>query len=320
MPTPRRILGWLVIACAASVGAAQSQAADYAWLATVTSVSPGFSPDCLVVGQGLAGSVGFDETLVPGGFVDPGMTTSFFEHPTPNDRLGVHVAVGRMRTIHRDPADPQRIERTAAGSDFVMRTTALFEDVAPYVACPQGGPISVELALEDLVVPVDYLTLPDPLVPVLPSAVNRLILTADGGFHPSCVVPGSCVAVAEIDSFLADSDGDGDGLLDSIDTCVDVYNGFGDPFSCDQRDGDDDGYGNACDTDLNNDGATGLDDTADMLGAASILPLGPVWDRFDINCDFAAGLDDVSVVFQDAVSVATPGPSGLACAGEEECP
>ena len=40
-------------------------------------------------------------------------------------------------------------------------------------------------------------------------------------------------------------DTDGDGILDDTDNCLDVAN-------ADQRDTDGDGFGNRCDTDLNN--------------------------------------------------------------------
>ena len=46
-----------------------------------------------------------------------------------------------------------------------------------------------------------------------------------------------------------DKDSDGDGIVDSVDNCLEVPNP-------DQRDTDGDGYGNLCDGDLNNDGST----------------------------------------------------------------
>jgi hypothetical protein len=48
---------------------------------------------------------------------------------------------------------------------------------------------------------------------------------------------------------VAQTDTDGDGVPDNADNCIDVAN-------ANQRDTDSDGYGNLCDGDLNNDGAT----------------------------------------------------------------
>ncbi len=119
------------------------------------------------------------------------------------------------------------------------------------------------------------------------------------------------------------TDTDGDGLVDTSDDCTVVPNGpaLSTPPGCwtgtEQLDGDQDGYGNPCDTDTNNDGATGLDDVAATFAEAAIVGTNPV---FDFNCDGAAGLDDVAAAFADASVVANPGPSGLACAGTIPCP
>lgn len=111
------------------------------------------------------------------------------------------------------------------------------------------------------------------------------------------------------------TDADGDGVPDSFDNCVNTDNG---PLqatgSCNgQEDGlIVDGFGRPCDTDTNDDGATGLDDVSATFAAAGVVSTNPT---FDYNCDGAAGLDDVAKAFADAGVVATPGPSGLACAG-----
>ena len=49
--------------------------------------------------------------------------------------------------------------------------------------------------------------------------------------------------------------GDCDGVPDAIDNCLDVPNGPAQPNP--QCDTDSDGYGNACDPDVNNDGGVG---------------------------------------------------------------
>ena len=110
---------------------------------------------------------------------------------------------------------------------------------------------------------------------------------------------------------------DFDGVECSSDNCLFVNNGPLAGSCAAQEDGDMDGYGNACDTDVNNDGATGLDDVALTLAAAQAVSADPI---FDFNCDGGIGLDDVSRVLSDSLAVAVPGPSGLSCAGLIPCP
>ena len=57
-------------------------------------------------------------------------------------------------------------------------------------------------------------------------------------------------------------DADADGIPDQYDNCILVPNGTNDnidPYECQisQYDGDGDGYGNACDADIDNDGVVG---------------------------------------------------------------
>ncbi len=120
-------------------------------------------------------------------------------------------------------------------------------------------------------------------------------------------------------------DSDGDGLVDSADNCTLVDNGpvEDQPGGCYdggtmvQLDGDQDGYGNPCDTDVDNDQGTSLLDVSATLAAASAISSDP---NFDFDCDGGASLLDVSRVLADAAAIASPGPSGLACAGTITCP
>ena len=114
-------------------------------------------------------------------------------------------------------------------------------------------------------------------------------------------------------------EGDGDGVPCGSDNCSIVPNGpFAGTGACvNQEDGDQDGYGNACDTDTNNDLATGLDDVSAVLTGVS---LGSTDSNLDFNCDGATGLDDVSRALSDVGIGATPGPSDLPCAGSVPCP
>jgi hypothetical protein len=109
------------------------------------------------------------------------------------------------------------------------------------------------------------------------------------------------------------ADTDDDGVPDAEDNCLTTPNGAQTSGLCaSQTDTDGDGYGNACDTDLNNDGATGLDDLDAMLNKVIAVSTDPL---FDLNCDGAAGFDELNLVIGEAFAVATPGPSGLLCAG-----
>jgi hypothetical protein len=108
------------------------------------------------------------------------------------------------------------------------------------------------------------------------------------------------------------ADADGDGHLDGEDNCVMEPNAS-------QRDSDQDGYGNACDADLNEDDIVGGPDFSafrDTLGSS----LGdPDYDPdADFDGDGVIGGSDF-ILFRSQFGTA-PGPSGLACAGTAPCP
>ena len=125
----------------------------------------------------------------------------------------------------------------------------------------------------------------------------------------------SCTALLAIGfSFSAFSgsapDADADGVPDAYDNCVDTPNG---PLlstgSCvNQEDNATNGYGNPCDTDVNHDGGTGLDD----LSMTIVAQGNGAGDINDFNCDNGVGLDDLS--FSILQQNQAPGPSGLPCA------
>ena len=144
--------------------------------------------------------------------------------------------------------------------------------------------------------------------------MNRLFVVGCAG----CLALG--LALSSSSQGGCSEDTDGDGVCDPVDNCTLVANGngFAQGGSCDdQEDGDGDGYGNPCDTDVNNDGATGMDDVLATLQAVRIAVAN---ENFDFNCDGGAGLDDTIRVLVDAKAVAVPGPSGYACAGTVSCP
>lgn len=122
---------------------------------------------------------------------------------------------------------------------------------------------------------------------------------------------------------VPDPDTDGDGAFDSMDNCTLQPNANGNvdgvvsSLCGAQEDGDADGYGNTCDTDINNNGATDLADVSVLLAAAGVV--STVLNT-DINCNGAADLADVARGLAEAAIVLVPGPSGYACAGTTPCP
>ena len=123
-------------------------------------------------------------------------------------------------------------------------------------------------------------------------------------------------------------DTDGDLVPDAYDNCLDAENGPSntDPLNLDnQVDSNQDGYGNRCDPDYNNDGGT---TTADFSNPADPLAItflaaftgaNPSLDT-DHNGDGATTTADFLVFldfFQNGNAPA--GPSGLACAGTIPC-
>ena len=93
-------------------------------------------------------------------------------------------------------------------------------------------------------------------------------------------------------------DGDGDGVSDLADNCTLLAN-------ADQRDTDGDGYGNICDTDLNNDSITNVID----LGLFKAVFFTADADA-DFNGDGTVNVVDLGAL--KAFFFAAPGPSGIA--------
>ncbi len=110
-------------------------------------------------------------------------------------------------------------------------------------------------------------------------------------------------------------DMDSDGVPDSEDICkLDPMV----PFLC-GLDTDQDGYGNACDSDLNNDGLTnGLD--FQVLLPCFLTGMDATNAGCDFNCDtlLGGGLD-FAIFLPNFIAGTPPGPSGLPCAGTVPC-
>lgn len=108
-------------------------------------------------------------------------------------------------------------------------------------------------------------------------------------------------------------DSDGDGVYDVLDNCVNVPNAF--PNDCDT---DQDGYGNMCDGDFNQDyGSDGADflvfnhdfTTTGLDGGTGT----------DMNCDGYVDGADFLLFNHQFTTTGVPGPSGLYCAGTVPC-
>jgi len=105
------------------------------------------------------------------------------------------------------------------------------------------------------------------------------------------------------------ADADGDGVYNVLDNCKNLPNAA--PLDCDT---DDDGYGNGCDADYNNDGAVGGPDFGTFtMGFAAMSP-----GITDANCDGTTGGPDFGF-FTMGFAAMAPGVSGLHCAGMVPC-
>ena len=112
-----------------------------------------------------------------------------------------------------------------------------------------------------------------------------------------------------LDLLAALDEPDGDGVPFPIDNCSEDENPGS--LACDT---DQDGFGNACDCDLNDSGAC---TTADVDLMQQYLVDGNL--DGDINCSDATTTADIPPFKALMTNPQRPGPSGLACAGESPC-
>ncbi len=106
-------------------------------------------------------------------------------------------------------------------------------------------------------------------------------------------------------------DTDDDLVPDVFDNCLETPNGPNER-GLNQLDGDQDGYGNACDADYNNNGGV---DGFDVIIFRS--GLGTLDTAIDLNGDGV--VDNMDFGRFIALFNTLPGPSGLACAGTIPC-
>jgi hypothetical protein len=140
------------------------------------------------------------------------------------------------------------------------------------------------------------------------AAVSFGVLGQDGGFQlmrleDASSTPGVASALLDADS---------DGLADARDNCLELAN-------ADQVDADRDGFGNACDADVDGDGLVGVPDWLRFARALGAVGGETGFDpRLDLDGDGAVATEEL-LSLGDALG-GPPGPSGLACAGQTPCP
>jgi hypothetical protein len=106
-------------------------------------------------------------------------------------------------------------------------------------------------------------------------------------------------------------DSDGDGVYDVLDNCLDVQNAP--PLDCDT---DNDGYGNRCDGDMDNDFFVFPSDYDLWLADSNAVYDSGIGS--DMDCDGYVFPSDYDLWLGTSVSVSV-GPSGLHCAGTVPC-
>jgi hypothetical protein len=111
----------------------------------------------------------------------------------------------------------------------------------------------------------------------------------------------------------ATPDSDGDGVIDMLDNCSSLANAP--PLGCDS---DQDGYGNLCDGDFNNNKQVTPADFAAWLLA---FKAGTSTAVHDLDCNASVNAHDWEDRLLPApdLNSGRPGPSGLLCAGTIPC-
>lgn len=118
-----------------------------------------------------------------------------------------------------------------------------------------------------------------------------------------------CSSAADL---FEDVDLDGDFVPDDQDNCLGVPN-------LDQRDTNQDGYGNVCDADYTNDGIIGLPDFIDLSVAYGTSSGEPTYSE-DVDSDGDGTIGSPEFILLSISFGGAPGPSGLSCAGSVPCP
>ena len=198
------------------------------------------------------------------------------------------------------------VQRTLGGDD-----PSTGDPRAVFTTASGGGCNATEGGFDN------YVIVPNPRFLILSSTAN--IVGSDGcymfGRASERATQAPCVndvaiAGASYFIFAPQVDADSDGVVDALDNCRNVSNAT-------QVDSNGDGFGNRCDADLNNNGATNAQDTTlyrQQLGQPSAPP---TYNAADINASGAVNAQDTTLFRQ--LLGAAPGPSGL-CNATFPCP
>jgi hypothetical protein len=111
------------------------------------------------------------------------------------------------------------------------------------------------------------------------------------------------------------TDVDGDTVFDVLDNCLNIKNAA--PLDCDT---DNDGYGNVCDGDFDQNKAVNANDF--NLRFVPDFKLGldkGIQDGTDMDCNGSVNANDFNVRFVPQFKAGVPGKSGLFCAGTVPC-
>ncbi len=182
---------------------------------------------------------------------------------------------------------------------------------------PGGTPRNQAISTQPVVVPpgsgwtsVVFPILPEDLTAVVgsASAVLSNVTMLRISHSPEGSIPGpSIIASLGADNLtaLGEPDADGDGVPDAVDDCTLVENPT-------QLDADQDGFGNACDADFDQNG---------VVNAQDLARLKQVFFRNDPDADLNGDgvVNAVDLARLKASFFKAPGPSGLPCAGQIPC-
>jgi hypothetical protein len=160
----------------------------------------------------------------------------------------------------------------------------------PWLQVNGSASIASASAPVTLVVSGNPSGLPDATVSAGQVTLSNLDDPAD-----SLVIPVT-LAKGDLVGGLGFVDTDGDGVADDVDDCVQVAD-------ANQRDTDNDGFGNVCDADLNNDGIVNFTDLARLKAVFLTTDANG-----DLNGDGVVNFTDLARL--KALFLRPPGPSG----------
>ncbi|MEO7387248.1 MAG: Ig-like domain-containing protein, partial [Gammaproteobacteria bacterium] len=199
--------------------------------------------------------------------------------------------------------DNVRVNEATAVDDGPVSVTAGVAAVIPVGANDTGftDPVSVAVTTAPTKGTINAIS------PTGPAAGMTITYTANAGssgtdsfaYEMTDGTPASDTAAVSVN---ISPDTDSDGIADPEDNCTLLAN----PSQCDS---DGDGYGNRCDGDLNNNGATNGQDTVLFRQQLGKLSVSPTYNPADMNCNGAVNGQDTTLYRQRLG--APPGPSGV---------